>query len=159
MRLNISQFLYPPSTFQFHPLCDFPGGIWYFSSHLLFRASGAGPYGALGSIPDFLSLGHFVSLSFIEEHSLQNEGLGGCYFLVGPLGQEGIDTRDEQREKKAATQGSLGGGNRSFTRAQERLPVVTKQRWWGGGEEEAAGVWSFHLSRLRNTGLKVDKIR
>lgn len=79
--------------------------------------------------------------------------------MVGPLGQEGIDTRDEQREKKAATQGSLGGGNRSFTRAQERLPVVTKQRWWGGGEEEAAGVWSFHLSRLRNTGLKVDKIR
>jgi hypothetical protein len=43
MRLSISQLLHPSSPFAFHLLCDFPGGIWYLSSYLLFRAGGAGP--------------------------------------------------------------------------------------------------------------------
>lgn len=132
MRLNISQFLHPPSTFEFHPLCDFPGGIWYFSSHLLFRASGAGPYGALGSIPDFLSLGHFVSLSFTEEHSLQNEGLGGCYFLVGLVRQEGIDTRDEQR-KKSCYSGLLGRGTAPLLEPRRGCQLLPSK---GGGDGE-----------------------
>lgn len=63
--------------------------------------------------------------------------------LVGPVGQEGIDSRDKAEGKEAVTHSSLGVESLcvAFTRTQKRLPVVIEQRWWGGGEEEEVEVW------------------
>lgn len=56
-------------------------------------------------------------------------------FLVGPVGQEGLDTRDSTERKEADTHTAPWAGNGSFNlslfaRAQKGLPVVTEERQW-----------------------------
>lgn len=151
MRLNISQLLssFPLYPFPISPTLPFPGGFWYSSAHLSFWASTAGLY-RLGSLSlvavlYFLRLGHLVSLPFIEERSRQNEGLGVWYFLVSPVGQEGVDIRGRAERKEAETHTASRAGNPAFnlgpfTRAQKRLPVVMEQRAWEWERKRWQGV-------------------
>lgn len=77
--------------------------------------------------------------------------------MVGLVGQEGLDTRDEQRGKKLSLRAPWVG-NHSFTRTQKKMSVVTEQSGREGERKRWQGVVFSPVSPWKHW-REVDKMR